>query len=273
MSTSATEAMVRRLSDDYSSSAREYTRLWGPAILPLALPMLETLPLNKARRILDIGTGVGDLLPHLQSKAPDARVLGIDRSEGMVRIGREEHSHSVGVMDAVSLGFPAGVFDVATLVFMLFHVLRPMEALVEVRRVLRHSGTIGVVTWSEEDAGLPVAMIWNEELDRRGASPDPRDARVRRHDLVDRPGKLSGLLERSGFHSVEVRMRRFEKRWDRESLLRLQEGCGTPGRRLASLEQPERASCLAAVRERVDGLSPSELLWRPVVLYAFAIGD
>lgn len=270
MSRSATEAVVRSLAADYSSSAREYACRWAPAILPLALPLLETLPLRKARRVLDVGTGVGALLPHLQFEAPHARVLGVDRSEGMLRTGRGEHVYPVGVMDAVSLGFPAGVFDVATLVFMLFHVLRPIEALREVRRVLRRGGTIGTVTWHEEDPGLPAAVIWDEELDRRGASPDPRDARVRRHDLVDRPEKIARLLERSGFRSVEVWTRRFEVRWHREALLRLQEGCGTAGRRLASLDSAERASCVAAVRKRVDAMSRSELVWRPVVLHASA---
>lgn len=267
------DALVRRLAEDYSSSAGAYARLWGPAILPLALPLLEALPLAEARAVLDIGTGVGDLLRHLRTQAPEARVLGIDRSHGMISIARERHGLPVAVMDAVALGLPGDAFDVVTLVFVLFHIPRPLDALVEVGRVLRPGGTIGVVTWSEEDPGLPAAAHWAAELDRRGAEPDPRDDRVRRHGLVDRPDKLVRLLERAGYRSVQVRQRRFERRWDVDSLLRLQERCGSPGRRLATLEPDARAACVAAVRERLAAPAPEELVWRPVVLHASARFD
>lgn len=265
--------LVRRLAEDYSSSAREYARLWGPVILPFSLPLLETLPLAGADSVIDVGTGTGGLLPHLRSRAPEGRVVGVDRSDGMIRLARETDGASVARMDAVRLAFPARTFDVATLVFVLFHVPRPLNALVETRRVLRPGGTIGLVTWSAEEMSPPATALWTEELDRRGAGPDPRDDRVRRHDLTDRPEKLSRLLEETGYRSIDAWTRRFERRWDADSFLPLRQGCGTTGRRLATLEPDAREACVGAVRERIAALPPGDLVWRPSVIYASATAE
>lgn len=267
----AADAPVRRLAEAYSSLARDYADLWAPVILALAVPLLGALPLRRARRIVDIGTGVGGLLPRLRDGAADARIVGVDRSGGMIRMARERHGFPVATMDARALALPDGAFDVATLAFMLFHVPRPSDALVEAGRVLRRGGAVGLVTWAEGSLDLPTGEIWTEELDRHGAGPDPGDVRVRRHDLVDRPEKLSRLLEGAGFGSIEVWARRFERRWDAESLIVVQAACGAEERRLATLEPGARSACVAAVRDRTAAMSPERLAWRPVVLYASAV--
>ncbi|MGH7474942.1 MAG: class I SAM-dependent methyltransferase [Longimicrobiales bacterium] len=261
-------AVSQRLAEDYSSTAEEYARLWGPVILPMGLPLLAALPLDECRRVIDLGTGVGAVLPHLQAKAPKAQICGVDYAEGMLRIAQGRHS-SLAVMDAQQLAIRSRAFDVAVLMFVLFHCPDPARALAEVRRILQGSGSVGLTTWSH-DPGLPGADIWTEELDRCGADPDPRHPSVRQHELVDTPEKVSRLLEGVGFNSIRIWTERFEQRWDHESLVLLQQGCGVARRRLASLAPDAREECAARVREQLREIPIEALVWTPAVLYAVA---
>jgi trans-aconitate methyltransferase len=43
----------------YSSSAQAYELWWASAIHPAGLQLIDQLPLHTARRVLDLGTGVG----------------------------------------------------------------------------------------------------------------------------------------------------------------------------------------------------------------------
>lgn len=258
-----------RLAEDYSASALDYAGLWGPVIQPLALPLLDRLPLEKCQRALDIGTGVGGLVDHLRSRASAAFICGVDRSEGMVRVGARTQGGPFAVMDAECLAVRSGVFDLVTMVFVLFHLPQPVEGLREAVRVLRPGGAIGLTTWGD-DPGLPGLEIWTEELDRSGAGPDPRDECVRQHGLMDEPGKVRRLLDAAGLTPVTIWTRRYERAWDVSSLLVLQKACGTPGRRLATLSPGERAACSQRVRDRLESLRPEQLVWRCAVLFAVA---
>jgi SAM-dependent methyltransferase len=219
--------------------------------------------------VLDLGSGTGELLPALRAAAPGACILGVDRSDGMLRISRRSALCHLSVMDAQRLALRARSFDLALLVFVLFHVPDAAAALGEVARVLRAGGTVGLVTWGE-DPGMPGTALWTEELDAHRAAPDPRDPSVMQHALMDTPEKLGGLLEAASFAVVRIWRARFEHTWTVDSLLALQLGCGMPARRLASLPTSERTACRDRVRARLARLSPGELVYRTEVLYAVA---
>lgn len=235
----------------------------------MALPILERLPLTNAERVLDLGTGVGALLEHIRRQAPRARLYGVDRSHGMLRLAAETHGDAFAVMDAQDLAFQDGVFDVVTMVFVLFHLPDPVAGLREAARVLRRGGSLGLTTWAREP-GLPGHLAWTEELDRCGAGPDPRDAAVRQHHLVDEPDKVRRLLEAAGLTAVAIWSLPFERAWDRELLVHVQQSCGTPARRLATLPPAGQAACLERVQRRIQRLAPAELIWRAEVLCAVA---
>lgn len=258
-----------RLAEDYSSTASEYARLWGPVILPLSLPLLEELPVRDSDRVLDVGTGVGGLLEHVRRRAPRAFICGVDRSEGMLRVAASTQPDAFAVMDAQCLAIRTGAFDVATMAFMLFHLPDPVEGLHEAARVLRPGGTLGLTTWAR-DPGLPGHHVWTEELDRCGAGPDPRDGTVRQHQLVDEPDKVRRLLEAAGLTCAAIWALTYEREWNSQFLVVVQQSCGTPGRRLATLSPTDQAACIERVRHRVQVLPPEELTWRSEVLFAVA---
>jgi SAM-dependent methyltransferase len=259
-----------RLAEDYSSSAREYARLWGPVILPMAFPLLEELPVRDSDRVLDVGTGVGGLLKHVRRLAPQGFMCGVDRSEGMLRVAASTQRDSFAAMDAECLALRTGAFDVVTMAFVLFHLPDPAAGLREAARVLRPGGSLGLTTWAA-DASLPGHHVWTEELDRCRAGPDPRDETVRQHQLVDEPDKVRRLLEAAGLTCVAIWVVPYERQWTSQFLLVVQQSCGTPGRRLATLSPTDQTACIERVRLRVQVLAPEELIWRTKVLFAVAM--
>src|SRR5260221_2877614 len=91
------------LAKEYTAKALAYARLWSPVIRPMALPLLPALPLRTARRILDVGAGTGALLADLEAAAPDAMVIGTDRSEGMLRVAKKSGRQNLLLADAQEL--------------------------------------------------------------------------------------------------------------------------------------------------------------------------
>jgi SAM-dependent methyltransferase len=258
-----------QLAAEYSALADPYSRLWSPVIRPMALPILEMLPLGQAREILDVGAGTGELFADLSRRAPHAQIMGVDRSEGMLQVAQTRGGALLAVMDAQRLAFADAAFDVAVCIFVLFHLPNPLDALRELRRTLRAGAQIGTVTWGD-DPGPPGASIWREALDAAGAARDPRDPSVMQHKRMDTGAKVDALLREAGFAEVRTEHRRAEHRFTADSLLTVQLRCGLASRRLPSLATEEQARCRAQVEERLRRLSPEELVYRPEVIFAVA---
>lgn len=257
------------LAAEYSGKAAAYAQHWAPVIRPMALPLIEALPLPAAHLVLDVGTGTGSLVPDLRAAAPRATILGVDRAEGMLRQGRSVLLHPVAVMDVQDIGIRSEAIDVALLAFVLFHTPDPLRSLTELFRVLRPGGALGIVTWGQ-DPGLPGLSMWNEELDREGAGPDQRDRNVMQQALMDTDEKLSALLKSAGYERLRVWGRVFRYLWNLDDLLATQIGCGMAARRLVGLSTAAQAKCKSRVRARMKELTPSDLTYRPEVLFAVA---
>jgi SAM-dependent methyltransferase len=250
----------------YSAAAEDYARLWSPVIRPMGQRLIRALPLADAERVLDVGTGVGALVPDLQAAAPRALVVGVDGAAGMLRVAQSSFTVPLAVMDARRLGFRAERFDAALLAFVLFHLPEPVQGLREVGRVLRPGGLIGATTWGTSP-GFAASRVGDEVLDDAGAGPDPVAA-TDRDDLMDTPDKLAGLFEAADFEIVDVWSERFEHRWDAERLMAQRAGFGSYRRRLETLDGAAQAACLARVRERLATLPSDDFVFHAEINFA-----
>ncbi len=258
-----------RLAACYSASAEAYARLWSPVIRPMGQRLIQALPIGAARTILDVGTGVGALIPDLHAAAPDALVVGVDRALGMLRLAQANHAAPLAVMDAQRLGIRPASVDAAVLIFVLFHVPDPVRALEEVARTLRPGGLVGIVTWGADPA-FPASTVWDEALEACGAAVDPL-AVPEQHERMNTPAKLSSLLGQAGLATVRAWSERCAYRWDPQRLYALRTTCGSYCRRLETLGVEQRALCLERVRERWTALGPDDFVYRPEIV--FAIGQ
>jgi len=257
------------LAREYSEKAAAYERHWAPVIAPMATPLFEALPLAAARRVVDVGTGTGSHLGALAEAARQACIVGVDRADGMLRVARGCGYRHLAAMDAGRLALQPGAFDVATLVFMLFHLPDPVAGLREVRRALREGGALGLVTWGQ-DEGVPGLGIWKEALDAHGAAPDPRDPSVMQQTRMDTPEKLGALLSAAGYADTRIWSRTFEHRWSVAALVEVQVTCGMAARRLVSLPPAAAAACEARVTARLSLLPAAALVHHARVLLAVA---
>ena len=257
------------LAAEYSEKADAYQQHWSPVIGPMAMPLLDRLPLATAHRIVDVGAGTGAHLEPLAARARSARIFGVDRAAGMLAVARRRTHCPLAGMDAQALAIQSATIDIATLIFMLFHLPDSVAALRDVRRILRADGVIGIVTWAR-DQGLPGLEIWREELNALGAAPDPRDPIVMQQQRMDTPDKLSALLREAGFTPMQIWTQQFEYRWTIDAAVKAQLGCGMTARRIGSLSTRDAATCEARVRERLAKLGPDALIHRPEILFATA---
>lgn len=93
--------------------------------------------------VLEIGCGTGDLIAHLKPK----RGVGIDFSEGMIRVARERHrdlAFCVGDAEALPI---TGTFDYVILSHLIGHLTDIWQALKELRRVTRPDSYV-IITYS-----------------------------------------------------------------------------------------------------------------------------
>ena len=256
------------LAAEYSQKAEAYAQHWSPVIKPMAEPLLGALPLASAGAVLDAGSGTGAFLSDLRRAAPNASLIAIDRAEGMLR-ARSRRDVPAAVMDLQAIGLADSVFDVALLIFTVFHLPDPVKGLAELRRVLRPGGVIGITTWGQ-DPGQPGSGIWTRELDRAGAPPDPRDGSVNQRDLMDTPDKLRTLVSAAGFSSERIWSKWCVHAWTVDRLFTNYVTCGAPMRRLEQLPVDDQRSCEARVRRELESFSEAELIYRPEVLFCVA---
>ncbi len=255
------------LADRYSQRAEAYDELWSPVIRPVGERLIEHLHLNRARNIIDVGTGAGALLAVLQRAAPNAKILGVDRSEGMLRLARDKHSGPLTLMDVQNLALRANRFDAAVVAFVLFHLPHPERCLEEVNRVLKPGGAMGTVTWGPEKFP-PANTIWDEELEAAGARVLDLPAADNRA-CCDSPEKVTALLEQTGFISTRVWSESLEYRWRPEDHFDYQTRSSSR-LLLQSLGDRDREACLRRVRDRLSDLRDDQYMYQGEVVMATA---
>lgn len=155
--------------------------------------------LRPGMRLLDAGCGAGSITIGLARAVAPGEVIGIDASAERIDEARGAAATAgcenvrFEVADVCRLPFDDASFDAAFAHALLQHVEWPLDALVELRRVLRPGGIIGVADTDFDGALLAPE---SDALAKGGEIM----ARMRRHPRIGK--QLRGMLHRAGFRRI-----------------------------------------------------------------------
>ena len=114
--------------------------------------LAKHLPQQESISLLDLATGTGDQIAALlQKKASITKAIGIDFSEGMLKIARQKfQDEPIDFLhaDALNLPFEEKSFDLCTFSFGIRNVKDPLKALQEMHRVSKIGGRALILEFS-----------------------------------------------------------------------------------------------------------------------------
>ena len=115
-------------------------------------------------RILDVGSGAGQIIRHLlQTARPDAQIVGFDLSFEMLKRARERMGTDrpfFVAADMMKLPFRDESFDCITCGYVLEHIPDPLPGLSEFSRVLKPGGTVLLLVTEDSLSGLLTSHTW-----------------------------------------------------------------------------------------------------------------
>ena len=169
--------------------------------------------------LLDLACGTCDLAIAALDAAPDVRAaVAIDPAGRMLEIGREKLArHGLGARvsivrgDGRHLPLGDGAIDFATIAFGIRNIPGPLDALAELRRVLRPGGRLAVLEFSLP--GNPVVRAaylayFRHVLPRVGGlvSGDPTAYRYLNRTVESFPSGVAfaGMMEKAGFDGIRI---------------------------------------------------------------------
>jgi len=133
--------------DRFNRWAATYDRHWMQRIVfnPIQRTVMEVAAaqVGHPAAILDVGCGTGKLLKSARVRFPDARLVGVDAAEEMVKYARS--STPAGTIEfrqatAEDLPFPNGSFDLVLSTMTFHHWQNQAQGAAEVARVLAPGG-------------------------------------------------------------------------------------------------------------------------------------
>lgn len=138
----------------WDRAAEYYEPFWQAQLRPAQSRLLKLADLQPGERILDVACGTGLVtFPAAKAVVPEGSIVGTDLSEGMIEMARQIATKR-GVenvvfehMDAEALELPDGTFDAALCSLGLMYMPDPVQALREMRRVLRPGGRAVAAVW------------------------------------------------------------------------------------------------------------------------------
>lgn len=192
--------------DDYvhGYSRREAIRLVDQA-KTLAQLMHNGTSYPRGSTVLEAGCGVGAQTITLARNSPQAQITSVDISEPSLNharalINKEGISNvNFQVADIMNLPFEDETFDHVFICFVLEHLPDPVEALSNLKRVLKKGGTISVI---EGDHGSCYFYPETEEAVKAWQCLIDVQNDLKCNPLMGR--ELYPLLKEAGFEDVQI---------------------------------------------------------------------
>jgi ubiquinone/menaquinone biosynthesis C-methylase UbiE len=183
--------------------AADYDRRWRPYIAATLGSVLDAVSLEGSEKVLDVPCGTGELESRLLARWPGLRITGVDISPAMLRKSvAKNRRHAVAWIEADVADLPVAddSFDWVICANSFHYFRRPVESLVELRRVLRPGGQLVLVDWCDDYLVCKLCSFWLRLTD---------PAFFRTYSLR----RCRALLEQAGFEVVRSERFRISRIW------------------------------------------------------------
>lgn len=174
-------------------------------------PLLDRARVAAASRVLDVGTGTGQVVADAVERGASA--VGIDFSEAMISEARRIHPDvEFRVASAESLPFDDGSFDAVVANTTLHHLGEPDRALREAYRTLNSPGRVACTVWAEPESLDAFGVFFAAVEEHAGGAELPHGPLFG----VTDPETLAALFTDAGFSDVSIE--RLPTVWRMESV-------------------------------------------------------
>lgn len=210
---------------EWAARTESFAREGAPKTKPIGEAFAAIMQLRSGERVLDIATGTGTAaIAAAKLVGPSGAVVATDfvaEWEPHVLATAAEAGVSnvtFAVMPAQALALPDASFDVVLCQFGIMLMTERLQALREMRRVLRPGGRLGIAVWS-----VPERVGLFQIMGIIGAAlPPPVGEQPPGPTSLGAPGLLEDLLADGEFHDIVVERRTFtfevesgESEWQR----------------------------------------------------------
>ncbi len=178
---------------------------------------VNQLPDIKNPEFLDVATGTCDVALEIVKKSPDAKVTGVDFSEGMIMIGKEKVRNAglndridIHFGDASKLLFDDSKFDGSIIAFGIRNVHEYEKGISEMGRVVKSGGKVVILEFTNVQNRLfkPVYRFYITKFlpfigeiisGKKGAYKYLPDSML----SFPVPEKLKSIMEETGLQNVK----------------------------------------------------------------------
>jgi ubiquinone/menaquinone biosynthesis C-methylase UbiE len=210
----------------YDPIADVYNEVLAPHIFAVpARDLIDTVNVEGARLVLDVGTGTGLAASAAQNRLGiRGVVVGLDCSLAMLRFARKNGVGRVVSAQVPGIPFAANSFDAVLAGFVISHLSDYREALLAVVRILRPGGRFGGTAWQIADDEF--SRAWKEiarafvDLDRVAAAAQ---AAIPGEERFSDPDNLRSAFESVGLIRVSVEPRTYRYSMGIDDFLLIQE--------------------------------------------------
>jgi demethylmenaquinone methyltransferase/2-methoxy-6-polyprenyl-1,4-benzoquinol methylase len=123
--------------------------------------VIKLARLTPEARLLDLGSGTGDLANEARRQQPGARIFAADFTLEMMRVGQERFGQlNWSATDALQLPFADQTFDAVVSGFLMRNVIDVGQALKEQFRVLKPGGRIVILDTTRPKRNVLSPFIW-----------------------------------------------------------------------------------------------------------------